>query len=134
MSRVERIVTSLEVSIKLRDLGILQESCFYWVLDGPRGWGVWMKVDRDGYHNWFNVKEFSMPMNWEPEEPISAWTPAELWGMMGSADTPDSEFLGALDIKLLREKHPVTNGYPDSILTKIIIKEMNQNLEKWIKG
>ena len=30
-SQIEKLVTSLEVSKKLKALGIIQESCFYWV-------------------------------------------------------------------------------------------------------
>jgi hypothetical protein len=71
MSRIEKLVTSLDVSRKLKALGIIQESCFYWVCPGFRTDSeLWIK----SHGKYYSLSDIGgMPM-YEPEEKVSAWT------------------------------------------------------------
>lgn len=135
MSRVERLVTSLEVSRKLKDLGIIQESCFYWV--------------RFPYKKEFNLMAFD-PSLWLSDdlesaeipdwgsggcegiyfenvmEKISAFTSEEIQEMNNSLLTSRVEKQAEILIyRLTDKKRPAKNIEKE-------LKKLNQNLKEWI--
>jgi hypothetical protein len=149
MSRVERIVTSLEVSRKLKGLGILQESCFYWVkveywpegeqwalgfLD-PWRYDDWKKDEGYFYvfsddtieHIHYGTDKLS-----DIQEYVSAFTVTELGAMLRKSITgyfnPNSE--ASMVIQHLEYVYKTCNDSGK----KICIDKLNQNLEKWREG
>jgi hypothetical protein len=78
---IEKLVTSLEVSKRLKELGVRQQSCFYWIryeLE-PKYFLLPHNEVLDGYE----------PTENETSEypPVSAFTCTELAAMMGSSQS-----------------------------------------------
>ena len=117
---VEKIVTSLEVSRKLKALGIIQESCFYWVrtpvysIDGAEI--KWVIVDENELMTYLSADEV--------HDKISAFTVTELGAMMDNGMIFDG----------------ISNVCaPPDTFANVIIKGsqylvfdwLNQNLKEW---
>lgn len=113
---IEKIVTSLEVSKKLKKLGIIQESIFYWVKDN-----VWKLVLGDNQIS--RILKENDGNRWI----VSAWTVTELGAMWGEEETdetlftcnPDNEAQHIIEY-LKTHKKPFGFGF-------------NQNLKEWRK-
>jgi hypothetical protein len=108
----------LEVSRKLKDLGILQESCFYWVLDNDDEWSVWGYPLVDIYEQNTNHLNF--------KEKVSAFTCTEL-GVMWSC--PGSIAMTYKEITCPDEFSKTMIRYNEG--KRNWIDRLNQNLEKW---
>ena len=116
---VEKLVTSLEVSRKLKDLGIIQESCFYWYL-----WSDKTKI--------INYSEMEMLSG--SNEIISAFTVTEL-GAMLSRDihhTVPDDSAGLLLRLLLRLIDGIKKDHQlNDCDFKEVVEGWNENLKKW---
>ena len=114
---VEKIATSLEVSRKLKALGIIQESCFYWVrtpvysIDGAEI--KWVIVDENELMTYLSADEV--------HEKISAFTVTELAVMMCHCTFGNDTY----ECFMI---HP--DDYANTI-SKSEIKQCNRNLKKW---
>ena len=116
---VEKIATSLEVSRKLKALGIIQESCFYWVrtpvysIDGAEI--KWVIVDENELMTYLSADEV--------HEKISAFTVTELANMIDFGSKghtcPDSQAYSI--IESLARHGDVQGG----------VKHLSKNLKKW---
>ena len=122
-SQIEKIVTSLEVSRKLKALGIIQESCFYWVRF-PREKNFHIASEEE-------ILELSVGKNvssamWSDisetiVEKISAFTVTELAVMMCHCTFGNDTY----ECFMI---HP--DDYANTI-SKSEIKQCNRNLKKW---
>jgi len=113
----KKLVTSLEVSRKLKALGIIQESCFYWVrtpvysIDGAEI--KWVIVDENELMTYLSADEV--------HEKISAFTVTELAVMMCHCTFGNDTY----ECFMI---HP--DDYANTI-SKSEIKQCNRNLKKW---
>jgi hypothetical protein len=140
MSRVERIVTSLEVSKKLKDLGILQESCFYWVL-GRYLCFIDDEVDGDRYYcNVLDDEYYAKVNEIEDTHIVSAFTVTELGALNDSEEVcrdPDGfgEWLVrrcSFGLQYDNEKSFTPKSSHEIIQNRI--ERLNQNLLEWREG
>lgn len=72
---IEKQVTSLELSKRLKELGVEQESLFYWSEDEhglPSGWQIYHHNENLGVEEWFS----------KDERCISAFTASELLDLL----------------------------------------------------
>jgi hypothetical protein len=125
---VEKIVTSLEVSKKLKDLGIIQESCFYWVkLD--TGWEV---ACGNEISYVYDQNEIDSPNGGEYTseytEKISAFTVTELGAMYGNLFT-DEPYVNMYPTE--EANREVIYWLTESMSPKKYLKIFNQNFLKW---
>ena len=120
-SQIEKIVTSLEVSRKLKDLGIIQESCFYWARSG----GPWHVKIADT-----NMLRCARNGN---NYLISAWTVTELGAMLSrdiNHTVPDNS--AGLLLRLIdgiKKDHQLNDCD-----FKEVVEGWNENLKKWREG
>jgi hypothetical protein len=120
---IEKIVTSLEVSRKLKDLGIIQESCFYWVnvYDQNHKNYIWKVVDIDSMD--FYDKDIYLVDR--EKEKISAFTSEEIQEMNNSLLTSRVEKQAEIMV------YRLTNNERTEKERKKELKKLNQNLKKW---
>ena len=149
---IEKIVTSLETSRKLKELGMVQESMFYWVrFAHKRKWDlaigeevfvidnyVWENVGYDSGELSYDYVELT---HHQVMEKISAWTTTELGCMLDLMEVdddyihhtfPDTQAQkGILDnIEMWTEM--AAPHYDDPRAE--IIKNLTQNLLNWRGG
>jgi len=75
--QLEKQVVSLELAKKLKELGVKQESLFYWVGDHSNPDTPWT------IENWRITDKDNRLKNWQSDTPISAFTVAELFEDLG---------------------------------------------------
>lgn len=80
--KLEQQVVSLELAQKLKELGVKQESLFYWCgshsnPDAPWGIHNWSIRDKEFRHWSIRDKEFRLRY-YQSDDPVSAFTVAEL--------------------------------------------------------
>ena len=121
---VEKIVTSLEVSRKLKALGIIQESCFYWVRPNPRNERYELILIGDtpcGRGDEYFSPKHHTGAKYRIIDKISAFTVTELAVMMCHCTFGNDTY----ECFMI---HP--DDYANTI-SKSEIKQCNRNLKKW---
>ena len=120
---VEKIVTSLEVSRKLKDLGIIQESCFYWVRPNPRNERYELILIGDtpcGRGDEYFSPKHHTGAKYRIIDKVSAFTVTELFHLWRWCNdiTPDPDHEGQMVIEYLEGSAGNVN-------------KMNQSLLEW---
>ena len=122
---IEKLVTSLEVSRKLKDLGIIQESCFYWARSG----GPWhvkiadtnmLRCARNGNNyliSAFTVTELGMMLDLMTVDPDDDYI-SHCW--------PDNQAqMGIFD---MLDDYRLPSG---KLAFDGMIENLNKNLKEW---
>ena len=126
MNQIEKIVTSLEVSKKLKALGIIQESCFYWV-----------PVINDEYYLELRSYHDERYNDGRSDKYISAFTVTEMVAINdgGQVYMEPNEFgewlvrRCSFGLQYDNEREFSVKSSGDIIQNRI--KRLNQNLKEW---